>query len=207
MDKYLFTVITPTTGKESLFFLINSLKQQNMPISHILLWDNQREGRFANFDPVTLSTQTPTELDCVDPMYKCTNIVINDDVVKDYSVNILRSIGLMSAMTEFVTFADDNVVWENNHASTIINSIGDKKWGYSNYKVWKTAEDNQFEYIGTDKNIDNNALFFRRRFGSSASCIYRETKNGESVEMFQFLTKHAGLPCVIEKETLNVVKG
>ena len=33
------TIITPTTGKDSLFRLIESITKQKVPVKHIILWD------------------------------------------------------------------------------------------------------------------------------------------------------------------------
>ena len=43
MTDPLITVITPTTGKWSLFHLMQSMDKQTIPWTHVLLWDDKRE--------------------------------------------------------------------------------------------------------------------------------------------------------------------
>lgn len=57
------TIITPTTGKNGLNRLIESLKKQTIPYTHILLWDDKREDAFLYPDEA-LATRSPYDLNC-----------------------------------------------------------------------------------------------------------------------------------------------
>ena len=56
------------------------------------------------------------------------------------------------------------------------------------------------------KSVDNNTMIFERRFGTSAACIYRETKEqNKDLLIYDFLTKYAGEPGRTRMATINRV--
>jgi len=215
------SVVTPTTGKDSLFNLIESMSKQGVPINHILLWDNKREGRFS---PTSEGKMSPEELNkenyWTDYHYLVTNIILNGELTQGTACgSALRAVGLMAANTEFVTFADDDVVWEDNHLISMLEAIDGKNWAYCKRKIWNETENKEFEYIGVDefesvgeeaktpyKMVDNNCMMFKRRFGSSAACLYRETKDyNDDRLMYGFLKQYAGIPGKTNQATVNQV--
>jgi len=208
------TIITPTTGSSTLFNLIKSLEKQTVPFMHILLWDDKRDGDFLYPDPYTLKTKHVDSLNA-DNRY---NIVIKGSLVQgEASGSALRSIGLMAANTEFVTFADSDVWYENNHLETLLNTIGDKNWAYCRRKVWASETDyigvDNFESVGDSSErkvpyemVDNNCMIFRRRYGTSGAVLYRETTSYNDDRLFYaFLKKHAGIPSKTDLATVNQI--
>ena len=220
MSDYDLTVITPTTGRNSLYFLIDSLKRQQVAINHIILWDNKHVGKFLYPDPITLLVGKPTDLDYDSTLYKANNVLLKENMSSEGgAVSPLRAIGLLMATTEFVTFADDDVIWEPEHAKSMIDSIGDKKWVFCKRKMWAKSDDSNYEYLGVDefesmgdeaktsyKSVDNNCMMFRRRFGTSAACMYREaTEYNDNKLMYDFLMKYAKEPAKTNVATINQV--
>jgi hypothetical protein len=216
----MITVITPTTGKQSLFNAISSLKNQQsvIPIRHILLWDNKREGDFL-FPNANGAFQDPLELQCQDISYSSTCIVIKDDFIKGAAAgSALRAVGLMAANTEWVTFMDDDVMWDSNHLDSIMNAAEDRNWAFCKRRIW-TPSDDEFECLGIDefesvgeraktsyKMVDNNSMVFKREYGVSAACLYRNTKDyNDDRLMYGFLKKFAGDPGKSNEATINQI--
>ena len=85
-------------------------------IFHILLWDEFRSENALN----------PGGFNCSNRY----SIVIPWGLGKNGNApgSSLRAIGLISAFTEYVTFADDDVTWEYNHAETMLKSIENLNW-------------------------------------------------------------------------------
>ena len=217
------TVITPTTGKDSLFMLIDSIRQQvdseqnPIDVFHIILWDNKREGQFMWPDYENKELQVEDNGN-----YSSLCLILPGSFgQKTAPGSALRSIGLMAAQTDFVTFADDDIVWEPNHLYSVLNLIEQSKanWGYCMRRIWTKRDDGQYEFICLDnfesvgdeskldyQMVDNNCMVFKRRFGTSAACLYRETKEyNDDRLMYQFLAKHAGIPVKTRLSTINQV--
>lgn len=218
-NKPVVTIITPTTGKDSLFNLIESITKQGVPVCHILLWDNFKEGRFAN--PATMQ---PSDLDKKEYWDKHNYMVINIDMKANIinglaAGSALRSIGLMAAFTDLVTFADDDIIWEDDHLIDLMNSIDGKNWSFCKRRIWAKLPDGQFEFLGVDnfesvgddaktpyKMVDNNCMMFRRRFGVSAACLYRETRDYNDDRLFfAFLKQYAGEPGKTNNASINQI--
>ena len=207
----IISIITPTTGKKSVFNLINSIKEQKIPVRHIILFDNKRDKDFCyNFVEVN------------EEFYSTNNIVINGSFVQGKACgSALRAVGLMIANTEYTTFADDDVLWECGHLQSLIDALKNqnKKWGFCKRKIWTQLPDGQYEYLGVDnfesvgdeaktpyKMVDNNCMIFQRRFGTSAACLYRETQDyNDDRLMYDFLTKYAGEPAKTNIASVNQV--
>lgn len=223
-DKPIVTIITPTTGKLTLFNLIETITRQNIPVAHILLWDDKREDNFAN------GGMRPEDLDKPEYWEKY-QYMVNNIVLKGNRVNgvaagsALRSIGLMAANTEFVTFADDDIMWEDGHLQSMLQVISENEkcnWAYCKRKIWARLPDNngpQYELIGIDefesigeesklpyKMIDNNSMLFRRIYGVSGACLYRETKEYNDDRLFyDFMKAYAGAPTRTNLATVNQI--
>lgn len=199
------TIITPTTGKDSLFNLINSIKKTdfNGEIIHYLLWDNLKQGKFNQ-------GLKPSDLDeCFlqgHLQYTVKSIDFNERIVQEGAPgSSLRAVGLMAANSTHVTFADDDVTWEPQHVLNLFSTVENTKWGIVRRNIWKETEEG-YEYLGVDnfesvgekaktpyKMADNNCMIFERRYGTSAAVLYRETKEyNDDRLMYDFLKKHAG---------------
>lgn len=215
------TIITPTTGKSTLFNLIETITRQNVPVMHVLLWDDVREDRFANgdFTPDKLDKQEYWDMH----QYMVNNIILKGNRVNGIAKgSSLRAIGLMAANTDLVTFADDDIMWEDGHLLSMIEAVKDKNWGFCKRKIWTKLPDNngpQYELIGVDdfesigdasklpyKMVDNNCMIFKRRFGVAGACLYRETQEyNDDRLMYDFLKTYAGEPAKTELATVNQI--
>ena len=220
MDKPIITVITPTTGKDSLKKLINSLDNQSVPFVHILLWDDKREGAYLYPDPKTFVVADPFKVEISREGAVRYSIVVPGNFVKgSASGSALRAIGLMAANTEYVTFADDDVWYDLNHLENMLSVIQSEKkeWVYCRRKIW-TAKgeylgEDHFESVGSGSSrkvpyemVDNNTMMFSRRFGTSGACLYRETTEyNDDRLMYTFLKEYAGEPAKSEAVTVNQV--
>ena len=217
----MITVITPTTGKDSLLNAIASLKNQSsaVPIKHLLLWDNKREDDF--LFPLTggTSSRMPQELECEEGAYSCNCIVINDNFIQGRAAgSALRAVGLMAVNTKYVTFMDDDIMWDSTHLDSIMEAIKDKEWAYSKRRIW-VQTDNGYESLGIDefesvgeaattpyKMVDNNSMVFKKKYGFSAACLYRNTTEyNDDRLMYNFLKKYACSPGITNQATVNQV--
>lgn len=222
----MITVITPTTGKESLLNTIMSLKNQKttFKIKHIILWDNKRDGNFL-FPNSNNAVGSPYDLQISTQNYSCDCIVLNEDFVQGVAAgSALRAVGLMAVNTDLVTFMDDDVMWDSNHLESILESINDKEWVFCKRRIWTNRQTNiegeegfeclgidEFESVGEEaktpyKMVDNNSMVFKAKYGYSAACLYRNTKFYDDDRlMYNFLLKYAGQPAKTNLATVNQI--
>ena len=121
------SIITPTTGKLSLYDLMASIEIQEVPYVHIMLWDDKREGDFLYPDPQTLKVKDPYSFKNLSRY----SIVIPSSFVQGSACgSSLRAIGLMAANTPYVTFADDDVWYEKDHLKSLLAAVKDREWAY-----------------------------------------------------------------------------
>lgn len=213
------SIISPTTGKDSLFKLIDSLEKQGISYVHILLWDDKREDRFLYPDASTLKTLNPMDLnkECEDGSRRYSIVIPGGFINGKACGSSLRAIGLMAASTNLVTFADDDVWMEDNHLKNLLKLVEGKEWAYCRRKIWSPNKEligiDNFESVGDSPDrkvdyemVDNNCMIFSRRFGTSGSVLYRETNAYNDDRLFYaFLKKYAGQPCKTNLSTVNQV--
>lgn len=213
------SVITVTDGKNSLFTLIDSIKGQKLDVEckirHLILWDEKR----AEKSTFILDT-SPFDIQIDDGFYSSNCFILKNFKTSGKSnASALRAVGLMVASTEFVTFADDDITWEDNHISSMLSSISNNQWTFCKRNIWTKINDTEFEYLGIDefesvgeesklpyKTINNNCLMFKRRYGTSAACLYRETQDmNDDRLMYEFLMKYAPMRSQTNMATVNQV--
>lgn len=214
--KSLCTIITPTKGEKKLFDLIETITRQNVSVKHILLWDDERSEDFSDNNNIYALDKKEYVGLC---QYEIQNIVLKGNrTIGNATGSQLRSIGLMAADTEFILFADDDVMWENNHLESMLSTISDKNWVFCKRKIWAKVGLG-FEYLGVDdfesvgeeakvpyKMVDNNCMMFKRKYGVSASPLYRETQEYNDDRIFyDFMKKYAGEPSRTLQPTINQV--
>jgi glycosyltransferase involved in cell wall biosynthesis len=216
MNQPIVTIISPTTGKSSLYKLIESIDKQSIPNVHILLWDDKREDDFLYPDSKTMEVQNPYSLNGTNRY----SIVIPGLFVQGNAYgSSLRSLGLLAANTPYVTFADDDIYWEPNHLETMVGALesSKKEWCFCVRKIWSSdveyLGEDHFESVGDSPErkvpyemVDNNCMMFARRFGVSGACLYRnvETYNDDRL-FYQFLKKYAGEPIRTNLATVNQI--
>jgi hypothetical protein len=188
------TVITPTTGKPSLDVLIGSIDKQTVAgaVFHILLWDHMREPSARSPE----SYNSATRLNLVLPYGSGRNV--------NAPGSPLRAIGLMAAVTPWVTFADDDVRWDESHVAALLKALNGAHWASTLRTVWSPSGErlgvDRFESVGDDPGrrvpyemCDNNCMVFRRELGSAAAVLYRETRDyNDDRLMYRFLKANAG---------------
>jgi hypothetical protein len=215
--KPILSIITPTTGGESLNNLKKTLMRQgpDIIINHFVIWDSMRT--VIDRDDQDSYMQGIIK---ISPSYNIINIELLGEYTNgDARGSAQRSIGLMCANTEYVSFADSDIMFEDNHFKAMLEAIKDKNWAYSRRKIWTRLPDGTYEYLGVDnfesvgeeaktpyKMVDNSSLIFRRRFGVSAAPLYREiTTYNDDREFYQFLMKYAGEPGKTNLVTVNQI--
>jgi hypothetical protein len=216
------TIITPTTGRDSLERLQWSLMKQKVAYVHLTLWDDKREGDYfypdADYDVAQpFDSDQETSYGANGELYRqiSHSIEVNGNLVHGHAYgSALRAVGLMAANTPYVTFADDDVWYDENHLEEMLKAIQGKSWACTRRRVWTSEEcigEDHFESVGEDsplpyKMFDNSCMMFDRRFGTSAACLYRETKEyNDDRLMYQFLMKHGGIPGLTNKCTINQI--
>ena len=214
MASPLVSIITPTTGSDGLYKLIDSIAAQDVDFEHILLWDEKRHDRFSGAGQDGGGPTSPHELDA-DNRY---SIVIKGAFVQGKAVgSALRAVGLMAARGQYVTFSDSDVWHESDHLETLLATVRGRNWGFCRRRIWRSdgvclGVDN-FESVGESEHrrvpyvlVDNNTMIFDRRLGVSAAQLYRETTQyNDDRLMTQFLYRHAGLPGLSTMATVNQV--
>ena len=197
------TVITPTTGNpNSLNRLMGSLALQGVPYMHLLLWDDARHP------------------DALDPysyeLENVTSIVLKGRFINGVAAgSALRAVGLMAANTKYVTFADDDVWFDEGHLNLLLDTINGKEWAYTFRKIWAPSGEclgeDRFESVGDETKlpyqlIDNSSMMFTRVFGASAACLYRETNDyNDDRLMYAFLKMYGGSYGKTDVATVNQV--
>lgn len=202
----ILTVITPTTGKNSLDTLIQSVESQkhSEDIFHFLLWDDFRSD----------GARVPESYNSVNRL----SLVLPKGSGRNGSApgSALRSVGLMAVQTPWVTFADDDVWWEPNHVEELLKSVSNgEHWGRTYRTIWSPTHErlgiDKFESVGDDESrkvpyemCDNNCMMFKREYGVYAAHLYRETKDyNDDRLMYQFLRNNAGNCGKTNKATIN----
>lgn len=198
----LVTIITPTTGKPGLRKLIESLRRQQVDYTHILLWDPLRDAAAA--EPASYE----------DDVTLC--IRLKEKIIRGSAAgSALRAIGLMAANTSYVTFADDDVWFDDSHLASLLHAIEGRNWAFTLRKVYSPAGEyigvDRFESIGADSKlpynlVDNNCTMFQRQLGVGAAPMYRETKQyNDDRLMYAFLARHGGEPGKTDIPTVNQI--
>lgn len=194
-DNFEITVITPTIGRKNLDDLITSIENQTVSdkIFHIILWDEYREK----------GSKLPESYNSGNRW----NIVLPWGLGKngDAPGSALRAVGFIAAFTPYITFADDDVTWEKDHAETMLESIQGLNWTCSLRKMYSPFGKeylgvDRFESVGDDANrkvpyemLDGNCMMFKREYAIIASQFYRTiTHYGDDRLMYQFLKENAG---------------
>ena len=206
MTKPILTVITPTTGKESLSKLIASIDSQSDAalVYHLLLWDDKRES---NTTPESYNSANRHSIVC--PPGTGRNGAAPG--------SMLRSIALMAAKTEWITFADDDVWWDSNHLVELQKSIENTHWASTLRTIWAPTGErlgvDRYESVGDDPGrrvpyemCDGNTMICRCEFGVRAAYMYRETEEyNDDRLMYAFLKQTAGPRGCTNKPTINQI--
>jgi len=213
MPTPLISIITPTMGEPSMVKMMKSLYAQDIDFEHIVLWDNA----WAGDDNSVVDCVEPEEI-CDGSWVKSFNIDMPGKMVQGIAAgSALRSVGLMAAKGEYVTFADSDVWHEPNHLQNLLDTVKGKQWGLCRRKIWNTTGEylgvDNFESIGNSPErkvpyvlVDNNTMIFERKFGASGAVLYRETQEyNDDRLMTEFLYKYAGEPGISEEATVNQV--
>ncbi len=188
------TVITPTTGKPSVTRLIESVDKQTIAnrIFHLLLWDDVRDAAAPRPD----AYDSPGRRAIVLPAGFGRNGAAPGSP--------LRAVGLVAAQSPWVTFADDDVRWDPDHAEALLAAGERHNWVSTLRRIWSPKQEylgiDRFESVGDDPSrrvpyemCDNNVMAFRRELGSAGAPMYRETTayNDDRL-MYAFLKQHGG---------------
>ncbi len=116
----------------------------------------------------------------------------------------MRAVGLMTAMTSWVTFADDDVRWDDGHIAAIADAVQGVRWASTLRTIWTPAGErlgvDRFESVGDDPGrrvpyemCDNNCLVFRRELGTAGAVLFRETRDyNDDRLMYRFLKTSGG---------------
>jgi hypothetical protein len=127
----------------------------------------------------------------------------------------LRAVGLMTAMTPWVTFADDDVRWDDGHLAALAEAAQGLRWASTLRTIWTTAGErlgvDRFESVGDDPGrrvpyemCDNNCVVFRRELGTAGAVLFRETRDyNDDRLMYRFLKTSGGKRGATGKPTIH----
>jgi glycosyltransferase involved in cell wall biosynthesis len=156
-------VITPTTGKDTLYKAIDSVANQTIPTEHLVVVDGMDVWK---------------KLDGVWPL-RCIHMTIPENVGGNgwYGHRVYAAMPLL-VNADYILFLDEDNWFEPNHVKTMINKIKSKDlmWAYSLRRICNEAG----EYIGDDdceslgrwptfydhtlNFVDTNCYCFRREY-------------------------------------------
>ena len=158
-------VITPTTGKDTVWKAIESVKEQTIPTEHMLVIDGTKSWVGLN------NKRQIADI--------CTHITIPENVGGNgwYGHRVYASVPLI-VNADYILFLDEDNWFEPNHVETMIAKIKSKDlmWSYSLRRICNEAgeyvQDDDCESLGRypvfyDHNIkfvDTNCYCFRREF-------------------------------------------
>lgn len=217
MNNTSISIITPTTGKNGLKKLIQSINSQGVTFEHIILWDDKREDEFLYPDAQTIKTKDPYSLNEIGNNKRYSIVVPGNMISGSASGSALRSIGLMAASSPYITFSDDDVWMDDGHLKSLLAAINGKSWAYCKRRIWESEDTcigvDDFESVGDSPNrkvpyemVDNNSMIFSRRLGTSAAVIYRETQEyNDDRLMYAFLKQYGGEPGRTNIATINQI--
>jgi len=156
-------VITPTTGKDTLYKAIDSVANQTIPTEHLVVVDGMDVWK---------------KLDGVWPL-RCIHMTLPENVGGDgwYGHRVYAAMPLM-VNADYILFLDEDNWFEPNHVETMLNKIKSKDlmWAYSLRRIC----DERGEYVCDDdceslgryptvydhsvNFVDTNCYCFRREF-------------------------------------------
>ena len=123
--------------------------------------------------------------------------------------------GLMTAMTPWVTFADDDVRWDDGHIAALADAAQGVRWASTLRTIWTPAGErlgvDRFESVGDDPGrrvpyemCDNNCVVFRRELGTAGAVLFRETRDyNDDRLMYRFLKTSGGRRGTTGKPTIH----
>jgi hypothetical protein len=201
------TIITPTIGRASLDILIDTVDRQSVAgvTTHLLLWDDVR-------DPAARAPESYEGADRHSIVFPA-GFGFNGKAPG----SPLRAVGLLAARTPWVTFADDDVWWHEQHVEALGAALPGNQWASTLRTIW--AADGQrlgvdrFESVGDDPTrsvayemLDNNCMIFARPLAVAATGLYRETVNyNDDRLMYAYLKKYAGRRGRTNRATVNQI--
>ena len=157
-------VITPTTGKDTVFKAIESVKAQTIPTEHMLVIDGAKS--WVNFN----NKGTIADI--------CTHVTLPENVGGNgwYGHRVYAAMPLM-VNADYILFLDEDNWFEPNHVETMINKIKSKDlmWAYSLRKICNEAGeyvcDDDCESLGRYPPVYDHLLNF---VDTNCYCFKRE---------------------------------
>jgi hypothetical protein len=110
----------------------------------------------------------------------------------------------MAANTPWVTFADDDVWWEEAHLATLLLALKGVRWASTLRTIWSPSGErlgvDRFESVANNisrrvpyEMCDNSCMIFRRELGAAGAVLYRETREyNDDRLMYGFLKANGG---------------
>ena len=139
-------VITPTTGKDTVFKAIESVDKQSIKTEHLIVADGE-DAMFSLMDKASERNQKHGYEDF--DRDECKVIALPENVGANnwYGHRVYAAMPLM-VNADYILFLDEDNWFEPNHVETMINKIRSKDlmWAYSLRRIC----DEDGEYIGDD---------------------------------------------------------
>ena len=159
----IFTVITPTVGRKSIYKLKKILQKETIPYVHLILWDSKRCEDAVR--PCDLEDDVTYCYEFHHPLYARQNA--RNDVW-------LRAVGISLARTPYITFSDDDTWPEENHLHRVYKYMIENKLDYTHCirRMWspncEAIGEDRFEAIGELNSfgytlLDNSSLFLNSK--------------------------------------------
>ena len=181
------TVITPTTGRDTLTRAVNSVIDQTIEVEHLLVADGPEA-----------STRNPSFYSSVHRLILPENVGANGW----YGHRVYASVPLL-VNADYVLFLDEDNWFEPNHVETMVNKIKSKDlmWSYSLRRICdergQYVSDDDCESLGRwptfyDHNlnfVDTNCYCFKREYlVTVAHSFYGQW--GADRPFYKFAAKH-----------------
>jgi hypothetical protein len=159
----LWTVVTPTMGRESLLHLKQVLREESVPYVHLVMMDSKKEENALSAEEI--EDDRTFVYDIKHPLYPKPRARM--DVY-------LRAIGIMMARTKYIRCCDDDVWPEAGHLSRVTEFMERNSLDYTWCLRRMLTRDREvlgidrFEAIGEINRfgyhlLDNSSLFYNQK--------------------------------------------
>lgn len=168
----LWTIVTPTIGRKSIFRLKEQLAKETVPYVHLIMMDSKRDAD--SVSPADLEDENTVVYDIRHPLYP------EPDARMDV---YLRGVGILMARTPYVKCCDDDAWPEVGHLSRAMEFMKSQQLDFT----WclRRMYDREGNVLGVDrfeavgeKNefgynlLDNSSLFCNRQASLVAAQIF-----------------------------------
>lgn len=172
MEKAIWTIVTPTTGRRSLLRLKEALRKETVPYIHLVMMDAKREPDSLSIEEI--EDERTYVYDIRHPLYRQPSARM--DVY-------LRGLGILMARTKYIRCCDDDAWPEAGHLGQVTEFMekNDLDFTWCLRRMYRRNGEvigvDRFEAIGQINQfgyhlLDNSSLFYNQRAALVLSQVF-----------------------------------